>query len=88
MTPEAIEHLTKVDATMGRLIRDVGPCKLEAKMERSPFEALVRAVAHQQLNGRAAESILRRFLDLFPRRRFPRASDLAAGRDSAVLHLC
>ena len=45
---------------------------------RPPFEMLVRAVAHQQLNGRAAETILARMIALFPGRRFPRPEDLLA----------
>jgi len=34
------------------------------------------AVAHQQLNGTAANNILARFRKLFPERKFPRAEDL------------
>jgi DNA-3-methyladenine glycosylase II len=70
MNPEALRHLAAVDPAMDRLIRAVGPCTIRAQ-RRSPFEALVRAVAHQQLNGKAADTITRRFLDLFPGRRFP-----------------
>ena len=61
---------------MGRLIRAIGPCTLEPEPRRTPFESLVRAVAHQQLHGRAAETILGRFLARFPGRRFPKPSDL------------
>jgi DNA-3-methyladenine glycosylase II len=56
---------------MERLIRKVGPCQLKADVRRSPFQALIRAVAHQQLTGRVAEVILGRFLALYPRGRFP-----------------
>ncbi len=70
MTPEALRHLTTVDPTLARIIGVVGPCTIRPK-RRSPFEALVRAVAHQQLNGKAADTITRRFLELFPGRRFP-----------------
>ena len=35
------------------------------------YEALVRAIAHQQVHGRAAEAILGRFLALFPDHAFP-----------------
>lgn len=70
MTPEALRHLAAVDPTLGRIIREVGPCTIRPQ-RRSPFEALVRAVAHQQLNGKAADTITRRFLELFPGRRFP-----------------
>ena len=70
MTPDAQRHLAAVDPAMGRLIGAVGPCTIRPQ-RRSPFEALVRAVAHQQLNGKAADTITRRFLELFPGRRFP-----------------
>lgn len=75
MTSEALRHLTLVDPSLGRVIRAVGPCTLRAQ-RRSPFEALVRAVAHQQLNGKAAETITRRFLKLFPGRRFPTPAEV------------
>ncbi|MGI8601425.1 MAG: DNA-3-methyladenine glycosylase family protein [Verrucomicrobiales bacterium] len=85
MTPEAINHLKKRCKVMRRLIREHGPCELVPKGARSPFESLVRAVAHQQLNGTAAESILRRFRALFPKlRRFPKADELAAISDEAM----
>ena len=69
---------------MHRLIREHGDCTLVPDPRRSPFESLVRAVAHQQLNGTAAESILRRFRALFPGRRFPRPADLAVISDDAL----
>jgi len=84
MTPEAIAHLNKRCKVMRRIIAEHGPCELVPETERSPFESLVRAVAHQQLNGIAAESILRRFLALFPKRRFPTAADLASVSDEAL----
>jgi DNA-3-methyladenine glycosylase II len=69
---------------MRRLIRVHGPCTLTPETSHSPFQALVRAVAHQQLNGTAAETILRRFRALFPGKRFPSANDLAAVSDDAL----
>lgn len=84
MTPDALQHLARQCSTMDRLIREHGDCKLLPESRRSPFESLVRAVAHQQLNGTAAESILRRFRALFPSRRFPRPADLAAISDDAL----
>jgi len=69
---------------MDRLIREHGDCRLVADPRRSPFESLVRAVAHQQLNGTAAESILGRFRALFPGKRFPGPADLAAISDEAL----
>jgi len=69
---------------MGRLIRAIGPCTLEPEPRRTPFESLVRAVAHQQLHGRAAETILGRFLARFPGRRFPKPSDLQGLTDAEL----
>lgn len=71
MNSAAITHLINVDPVLGALIAEVGPCTLRPDRARPPFEALVRAVAHQQLNGKAANTILTRFRTLFPSRRFP-----------------
>lgn len=84
MTDAALTHLRRVDPVMRRVIREVGPCTLKPRLERTPFEALVRAVAHQQLHGAAAETILRRFIALFPGRRFPRPADLDAVADDSL----
>src|SRR3954447_16554340 len=83
MTPEALRHLSRSDPVLRRVIRAVGPCLLEPQA-RSPFESLVRAVAHQQLHGKAAESILRRFIALFPGRKFPRPADVSTVSDEVI----
>ena len=77
MSEPAIRHLSKVDPTMRALIRRVGPCGLAIRNQQ-PFETLVRAVAHQQIHGRAAEAILGRFIALFPGRGFPKPAAVAA----------
>jgi len=46
------------------------------RMERVPFESLVRSIAHQQLHGKAAETILGRMISLFPEKEFPSPDDL------------
>jgi DNA-3-methyladenine glycosylase II len=84
MTPEAHAHLSKRCKVMRRLIKTIGPCSLVPESTRSPFESLVRAVAHQQLNGTAAETILGRFRKLFPGKRFPTARQLATVEDAAL----
>ena len=84
MTPEAHAHLSKRCPVMRRLIRTHGPCGLVPEMRRSPFESLVSAVAHQQLNGTAAETILGRFRALFPGKRFPSPADLGGVKDEAL----
>jgi DNA-3-methyladenine glycosylase II len=74
-TTKAVAHLKKVSPEMKALIRRVGACGLEVE-ERSPFQALVSAVAHQQLHGKAAANILGRLYGLFGGR-LPEAEDFA-----------
>ena len=84
MTAAALKHLATADPVMARLIREIGPCRLAHEPWRSPFQSLVQAVAHQQLNGTAAETILTRFKKLFPRRRFPKPEDLTNVTDEQI----
>jgi DNA-3-methyladenine glycosylase II len=84
MTAAALKHLSAVDPVMKKLIAEVGPCRLEHEPWRSPFQSLVQAVAHQQLNGTAANTILTRFKKLFPKRRFPKPEDLADVTDEQI----
>ena len=84
MTPAAHQHLAKNDPVMKRLIREHGVCALVPEMRRSPFQSLVQAVAHQQLNGTAANTILTRFKKLFPGRTFPKPEDLAKVTDEQI----
>jgi DNA-3-methyladenine glycosylase II len=84
MTPAAHKHLSKSDPVLRKLIREHGKCSLKPEMRRSPFQSLVQAVAHQQLNGTAANTILTRFKKLFPGRKFPRPEDLAKVTDEQI----
>ena len=83
MIEEACRHLAR-DPVMREIIARHGPCDLTPR-KRSPYETLTRAIAHQQLNGRAAETILGRFVALFPdARRFPSPEAVLAVRPSAL----
>jgi len=84
MNAAALKHLSAVDPVMRRLIREIGPCKLEHEPWRSPFRSLVLAFAHQQLHATAAGNILGRFKKLFPKRRFPKPEDLAKVTDEQL----
>jgi DNA-3-methyladenine glycosylase II len=84
MTPAAHRHLSKNDPVMKRLIREHGLCALMPESHRSPFQSLVQAVAHQQLNGTAANTILTRFKNLFPGRKFPKPEDLVKVTDAEI----
>jgi len=78
MSPEAIEHLCSRDKLLARLIKKVGPCTMKIRSRRTPFVALVSAVTYQQLNGTAAQTILKRFIALYPGKRFPTPEDVLA----------
>lgn len=84
VTPEAVEHLCRADKQLAKLIRSVGPCTMKPHSRRTPFVALVTAVTHQQLNGTAAMSILKRVLALYPGKRFPTPEDLIATPDEQL----
>lgn len=77
-TRDAAEHLAACDPSWEALIQRVGPCRLGDGAEREPYEALVRAVAHQQLHARAAEAMLGRLLALEPDGAFPSPERLLA----------
>lgn len=67
--PTALRHLRR-DPVLKAVIRRIGPCTLQPAT-REPYEALVRAITHQQVHGRAAEAILGRFIALYPGHDFP-----------------
>lgn len=60
---KGLKHLKKVDEKMGRLIVEFE--KPEFKKDSNYFEALVRAIVYQQLSGKAAATIYKRFKNLF-----------------------
>jgi DNA-3-methyladenine glycosylase II len=83
-TTDPVQHLAKVDPVMRRLIREIGPYRLPTNVRRPPFEILARAIANQQLNGTAAETILRRLVALFPGRKFPTPEDLLTASEDDI----
>jgi DNA-3-methyladenine glycosylase II len=72
----ASAFLASVDADWARLVAQLGPCGHEPKPAREPYEALVRAVAYQQLHVKAGDAILARLLALHPRQAFPSPAQL------------
>jgi len=75
---EATAYLAALDPDWARHIAATGPCLHRATPGREPYEALVRAIAYQQLHARAAEAILGRLLALFPEDGFPAPQQLLA----------
>src|SRR5215470_444742 len=70
MSREILAHFSSCDPVMAALARTVGPYQPEID-ECHPFEALAQAIAHQQLNGIAANTILKRLIEAGGAGRFP-----------------
>jgi len=79
----AIAHLKTVDPVLARIIDRVGPCRLEARRTGTHYDALVRSIVFQQLSGKAAGTIHRRFCEIYPGKR-PRAEHVLTTRDDAL----
>ena len=79
---EACRHLSQ-DRVMRGIIERHGPCVLVPR-RLTPYESLVRAIAHQQLHGKAAESILARFVALGGDGRIPAPEAVLAMRTPAM----
>jgi DNA-3-methyladenine glycosylase II len=55
---KAISTLKKADPVIGRLIDEIGPCRI--RFLEPDFEALVKAIVYQQLSGKVAATIFGR----------------------------
>jgi DNA-3-methyladenine glycosylase II len=84
LSVEIITHLGTVDPVMKRLVAAAGPLAIESRDDHSPYEVLARAIAHQQLNGKAAQSILNRFVSTCGQGIFPTPAALLALEDAAL----
>src|SRR6202045_3087041 len=59
---KAINHLKKSDPILSAIIERVGPCRME--FGPAEFSSLAEAIVYQQLNGKAAVTIFKRFAAL------------------------
>ncbi|MFC7737342.1 DNA-3-methyladenine glycosylase family protein [Roseomonas sp. GCM10028921] len=95
----ARQHLL-ADPVLGPVVAQVGPMRLRPVRDREPYEALVRAIAHQQVHGRAAEAMLNRLIAQVPHQPFPspeavlslpegalRACGFSGGKQAAILDI-
>ena len=64
---QATQFLSGIDDDWAQLISTVGACTLNTETESklNPYQALVQAVAYQQLHGKAGDAIFARFKNLF-----------------------
>jgi DNA-3-methyladenine glycosylase II len=78
----SIRHLKRVDPRLARtielIVKRVGPFNIEPSVHAGPFEALLRSIFYQQLNGKAAASILARFKDRFGSGEMPSPATILA----------
>jgi DNA-3-methyladenine glycosylase II len=58
----AVTHLKKSDPVMRAIIERIGPCRM--RFGPPEFHSLAEAIVYQQLNGKAAETIFKRFAAL------------------------
>jgi DNA-3-methyladenine glycosylase II len=63
----AVAHLRGVDPVMGELITRVRQPPGAPRREGTHYDALVRSIVFQQLSGKAASTIHRRFCELYPK---------------------
>lgn len=84
---QAETFLATLDEDWARHIAAIGPCRHAAKPAREPYEALMRAIAYQQLHAKAGDAILGRFLALYPAAAFPAPQQVLA-TDEAALRTC
>lgn len=70
----AIAHLRQVDARLGAVIDQVGPCRLDPDRFDSHFAALARSIVYQQLSTKAAATIHGRLVALLGDRVTPEAA--------------
>jgi DNA-3-methyladenine glycosylase II len=59
---KAINHLKKCDPVLRGIMERVGPFRMEYGLPQ--FSSLAEAIVYQQLNGKAAETIFKRFATL------------------------
>jgi DNA-3-methyladenine glycosylase II len=62
---QATQFLSAIDSDWAILVASVGACQFAAKSERNSYEALVRAIAYQQLSTKAGDAILAKFTHHF-----------------------
>lgn len=56
----AIDHLSKNDARLARLISKCVEFQLDIELAQSPYEALLEAIVYQSISGKAAATIFAR----------------------------
>ncbi|OLP17984.1 Fe-S cluster assembly protein HesB [Leptolyngbya sp. 'hensonii'] len=81
----AIAALQQVDPILASVIDRVGPCRLDQELQTGELlPCLTQAIIYQQLSGKTAGTIYRRFLELYPVGSFPAAEVILDTPDEAL----
>ncbi len=80
----AAKALAKKDPILGAHIARVGPCTVARARRFKPFEALAVSILHQQLNGKAAATIVNRVKAKVGKGRLPTPAQMARARVSTL----
>ncbi|HEV2223206.1 MAG TPA: DNA-3-methyladenine glycosylase [Candidatus Acidoferrales bacterium] len=80
----AIEHLSKNDRRLARLIEKAIEFRLEIEEAQSPYEALLEAIAYQSISGKAAATIFARIKALGANGRCPTPEEILRVRKPAL----
>ena len=73
----ATDFLASLDKDWAQLIVTIGTCGFEPRPQREPYEALIRAVAYQQLHSKAGDAIINRLVNIYDNK-FPSPNQLLA----------
>ncbi|HLW82347.1 MAG TPA: DNA-3-methyladenine glycosylase [Candidatus Acidoferrales bacterium] len=80
----AIEHITKNDARLARLIAKCVEFRLNIEPAQSPYEALLEAIVYQSISGKAAATIFARIAALGANGRCPTPQEILKLRKSVL----
>lgn len=80
---DSVKYLRK-DPHLGTFIKRYGPIVFRRKHSRNAFRALSESIIYQQISGKAADSILGRFIKLYPKKTFPTPQDVLKTSDATL----
>lgn len=72
------------DTHLGAFIRRHGPIVHRRRHASQAFRSLAESIIYQQLSGKAAATILKRFIALYPGTRFPTPADVLHTSDARL----
>jgi DNA-3-methyladenine glycosylase II len=82
---DAIAHLSQADPMMAQLIERMGACTLHQEpLTGELLHELCETIIYQQLSGKAAATIHRRFLQLYPDKAHPTAAEILSTSDEVL----